>query len=147
MAGRGTKEERPVIVELKNRLGNDYMAYWIAWKYAPDLLPETYKTFNELREKYKAIDNKNLTERECEKYLYYEKVQNAIKWLLKKQRGARMIELYQRWFEMAKTDANALKEFMKLQDEFFKNDELSELESILKNSATTEDEEEYQMEL
>lgn len=145
MNGRGTKEEKSIIAELKNKLGNDYMAYWVCWKYAPDLLPKDVHTFADLVNNYKSLANTNLTERECEKYLYYEKVQNAVRWLLKKQKGARMIALYNLWYEAAKTDANALKEFLKLQDEFFKNDELSELESILKNSAVKDDEGEYEM--
>ena len=143
--GRGTKDEKSIFAELKERIGNEHTAYWVAWKYAPDLLPEKFKTFEELKERYSAVRNANLTERDCEKYLYYTKVQEAVKWLLKKQKGARMIELYNRWYEMAKTDANALKEFMKLQDEFFKDDELSELESILRNTATADDEDEYEM--
>ena len=145
--GRGTKDEKSMFAELKERLGNDYMTYWVMWKYAPDLLPEKHKTFDDFKAHYKAIQNANVSERDCEKWLYYTKVQDTVKWLLKKQKGARMIELYNRWFEMAKVDANALKEFMKLQDEFFKNDELSELESILRNSDTTEEEEEYEMEI
>lgn len=142
---RGTKDEKSMFAELRERLGNDYMTYWVMWKYAPDLLPEKYKTFNEFKEAFTAIQNAKVSERDCDKWLYYKKVQDTVKWLLKRQKGARMIELYNRWFEMAKTDANALKEFMKLQDEFFKNDELSELESILRNTATADDEDEYEM--
>ncbi len=145
--GRGTKDEKSVLTELRERIGSDHMTYWVAWKYAPDLLPKKYATFNELKDNYAAIRNAKITERDCDKFLYYTKVQNAVKWLLKKQRGARMIELYRLWYEAAKTDANALKEFMKLQDEFFKSDELSELQSILKNVDTEEKEEEYEMEL
>ena len=145
--GRGTKDERSIFSQLKEKVGNDHTAYWILWKYAPDLLPKRCKTFEELRENYTAIRNSDIKETDCDKYLYYERVQNAVKWLLNKQRGARMIELYNLWFEAAKTDAGALKEFLKLQDEFFKNDEISELESILKKSAITEDEEEYEMKI
>lgn len=142
---RGSKDEKSILSELREKVGNDYMAYWITWKYAPDLLPTKIKTFEELSNQYQAISNKQLTERDCEKFLYYDKVQQAVKWLLNKQRGIRMIDLYNRWYEMAKSDSNALREFMKLQDEFFKNDELSELERILKTSVATEDEEEYKM--
>ena len=143
---RTTKEEKSILQELIAMVGNDYMPYWILWKYAPDWLPKKFKSYDELVANYKTFSNKKLTERDCDKFLYYDKVQNAIKWLLKKQKGMRMIELYNIWFNAAKTDANALKEFLKLQDEFFKNDQMSELESILKSSATTdEEEEEYDM--
>lgn len=132
MSLRGTKDERSIIPALRDMVGNDYMAFWIAWKYAPDLLPEQCKTFQAFSDYYKCISNKKLTERDCEKFLYIDKVQNTIKWLLKKQKNARMIELYNTWFEAAKKDANALKEFLKLQDEFFKDAQVSELESILR---------------
>lgn len=147
MKGRGTNDEKSVLAELKNKVGSDHIAYWIAWKYAPDVLPETFPTFDALCKYYKTLGNTKLTERECKKFLYYGKVQNAIKWLLEKQKGARMIELYNIWFERAKQDPNALKEFMKLQDEFFKSNQLSELESILKQSATADEEEEYDMDI
>ncbi|MBR4589128.1 MAG: hypothetical protein IKO36_00575 [Bacteroidaceae bacterium] len=142
---RGTKDERSILAELKEKIGNEHMPYWILWKYAPELLPESYPTYDDLKKAYTALGNKKLTERDCDKFLYYQKVQDAVKWLLKKQRGARMIELYNCWYERAKSDSNALKEFLKLQEEFFKNDELSELENILRNSATSDDEEEYEM--
>jgi len=132
MSLRGTKDERSIIPALRDMVGNDYMAFWIAWKYAPDLLPEQCKTFQAFSDYYKCISNKKLTERDCEKFLYIDKVQNTIKWLLKKQKNARMIELYNTWFEAAKKDSNALKEFLKLQDEFFKDAQVSELESILR---------------
>ena len=143
--GRGTKEEKSIFAELKQKIGNEHMAYWVVWKYAPDLLPQKFKTFDELKETYSALRNAKVSERDCDKFLYYQKVQDAVKWLLKKQKGARMIELYNLWFEAAKTDANALKEFMKLQDEFFKSDELSELQTILKNTTVDDEEEEYDM--
>lgn len=136
---RTAKEERSVLAELRDMVGNDYMPYWIAWKYAPEWLPKKFQTYEELVANYKTFSTKKLTERDCEKFLYYDKVQNAVKWVLKKQKGVRMIELYNIWYNAAKTDANALKEFMKLQDEFFKNDEMSELESILKTSAIESD--------
>ena len=48
--GRGTKDEKSVLTELRERIGSDHMAYWVAWKYAPDLLPKKYATFNELKD-------------------------------------------------------------------------------------------------
>lgn len=79
------------------------------------------------------------------------KVQNTIKWLLKKQKNARMIELYNAWFQAAKKDANALKEFLKLQDEFFKDAQVSELESILRGveipDSDEDDSDEYDMKI
>lgn len=151
MSLRGTKDERSIIPALRDMVGNDYMAFWIAWKYAPDLLPEQCKTFQAFSDYYKCISNKKLTERDCEKFLYIDKVQNTIKWLLKKQKNARMIELYNTWFEAAKKDANALKEFLKLQDEFFKDAQVSELESILRGveipDSDEDDSDEYEMKI
>ena len=43
--GRGTKDEKSIFAELKERIGNEHTAYWVEWKYAPDLLPEKFKTF------------------------------------------------------------------------------------------------------
>ena len=124
--GRGTKDEKSIVPALREMLNSDYMAFWVVWKYAPDLLPENFKNFDEFSQHYKAISNKGLTERDCEKFIYLDKVQNAVKWLLKKQKNARMIELYNTWYQAAKKDANALKEFLKLQDEFFKDAQVSE---------------------
>ena len=139
--GRGTKDERSIVKELAEKIGNEYMAYWVVWKYAPDLLPQRFKTFDELYDHYTALQNKKVSEMDCQKFLYYDKVQQAVKWLLKKQRGIRMINLYNKWYEAAQVDANALKEFLKLQEIFFKDDELSELESILRKSTVSDDEE------
>lgn len=144
---KGTKDEKSILTELREMTGNDYMAYWIAWKYAPNLLSQKFPTYNDLCEYYKTLGNKKMSEAECEKWLYYSKVQDAVKWLLKKQKGARMIELYNIWFEMAKVDSNALKEFIKLQDIFFQNDEMSEVESILRGASFKEEEEDYDMEI
>ena len=144
---RTIKEEKSFITQLRERIGNDYMPYWILWKYAPNLLPDKLDTFEDFYNKYQCIQVKKLTERDCEKFLYYDKVQQAVKWLLKKQRGIKMIELYNHWFELAKSDSNALREFLKLQDVFFKNDELSELETILRKTNVNPDDtdEEYEM--
>ena len=147
MKGRGTNDEKSILQELIAMVGNDYMPYWILWKYAPDWLPKQFKTYDDLVANYKTFQNKKLTERDCDKFIYYDKVQNAIKWLLKKQKGARMIALYNIWFERAKQDPNALKEFLKLQDEYFKGNQLSELESILKQSTVSDEEEEYEMDV
>ena len=143
--GRGTKDEKGIVPALRQMLNSDYMAYWVVWKFAPDLLPEQFKTFDEFSTHYKAISNKGLTERDCEKFLYLDKVQHAIKWLLGKQKNARMIELYNTWYEAAKKDANALKEFIKLQDIFFQGEQENELEKILRNVNVDDDEDDYQM--
>ena len=143
--GRGTKEEKGIVPALREMLNSDYMAFWIVWKYAPDLLPEKFKNFDEFSAHYKAISNKGLTERDCEKFLYIDKVQRAIKWLMGKQKNARMIELYNTWYEAAKKDSNALKEFIKLQDIFFQGEQENELEKILRNVNVDDDEDDYQM--
>lgn len=149
--GRGTKDEKSIVPALREMLNSDYMAFWVVWKYAPDLLPENFKNFEEFSAHYKAISNKGLTERDCEKFIYLDKVQNAVKWLLKKQKNARMIELYNTWYQAAKKDANALKEFLKLQDEFFKDAQVSELESILRGveipDSDEDDSDEYDMKI
>ena len=143
--GRGTKEEKGIVPALREMLNSDYMAFWVVWKYAPDLLPEKFNNFDEFSQHYKAISNKGLTERDCEKFLYIDKVQRAIKWLMGKQKNARMIELYNTWYEAAKKDANALKEFIKLQDIFFQGEQENELEKILRNVNVDDDEDDYQM--
>lgn len=143
--GRGTKEEKGIVPTLREMLNSDYMAFWVVWKYAPDLLPEKFNNFDEFSQHYKAISNKGLTERDCEKFLYIDKVQRAIKWLMGKQKNARMIALYNTWYEAAKKDANALKEFIKLQDIFFQGEQENELEKILRNVNVDDDEDDYQM--
>lgn len=151
----GIQDEKSLLSEIRDRLGSDYMAYWVVWKYAPDILPTQCKTFQELSDHYKAISKQQLTERECKRFLYYEKVQEVVKYLLKRQRGVRMIELYEIYYEAAKSDPTALKEFLKLQDIFFKGSEESELESILRaqtfddtdTETETKPDEEYKMEL
>ncbi len=135
--------EKTVLATLKEMVHTDTKVYWIVWKYAPDLLPTPCKTFEDLQENYVAF--RKLTEDICNRYIYVESVQSAIRWLLKRMDGARMIELYNIYFERAKSDVQAFKALIDFKKEFFQDEESSELMQILSGanvSTNTDDEDE-----
>lgn len=138
--------EKSVLAQLKDMVKTDTKVYWILWKFAPDLLPTPCKTFADLQSNYVAF--KNLSEDICNRYIYLESVQAAVKWLLKRMDGARMIELYNIYFERAKSDVQAFKALIDFKKEFFQDEESSELLQILNGaniSTDTEEEEDFSM--
>lgn len=141
--------EKSVMKELKEMVRTDTKVYWILWKFCPELLPTQCKTYKDLQDNYAAF--KNLDEDTVNRYMYNEGVQNAVKWLLKRMDGARMIELYNIYYERAKSDVQAFKALIDFKKEFFTDKEGSELLKILGGTDISEDDSEddddFQMDL
>lgn len=120
----------------------EYKALYLYWLYAPDLLPPDahIKTFNDLVGHYKMFP-KNITEEQAKVWLYEAPVQNALKVLLKAKHSQKMVELYNIYFDKAKTDTNAFKAFIDFSDKYFADENESELQKILNQVNLDEDEE------
>lgn len=123
--------EKTIQQALKEMVRTDTKVYWILWKFAPELIntEEEIKTYKDLQKAFVCF--RHLDEATVNKYIYNEGVQNAIKWLLKRQDGVKMIELYNLYYEKAKTDVQAFKALIDFKKEFFAESEQNELVSIL----------------
>ncbi len=121
--------EKSIMAQLKDMVRTDTKVYWILWKFAPDLLPTASETFEDLQRTYAAF--RNLSEDLCNRYIYLESVQTAVRWLLRRMDGARMIELYNIYFDRAKSDVQAFRALIDFKKEFFRDEEDSELLQIL----------------
>ena len=141
--------EKSVMVTLKEMVRTDSKVYWILWKFCPELLSTKCETYEDLKKTYAAF--RNLDEDTVNSYIYNEGVQNAVKWLLKRMDGARMIELYNIYYERAKSDVQAFKALIDFKKEFFSDGESSELLRILGGADVSEDdadnEDDFQMDL
>lgn len=139
--------EKTVHQTLKDMVRTDSKVYWILWKFAPELLntESELKTYKDLQNKFVCFQK--LDENTVNRYIYNEAVQNAIKWLLKRQDGVRMIELYNIYYERAKTDVQAFKALIDFKKEFFAGNEQSELVKILNGVKiqSNDDSDDYQM--
>ena len=119
--GKSTSQEESILVHLKNMVKTDTKVYYILWKYAPQLLPQHFKTFDDLKNNYKCF-TKGATEKIAENWLMEENVQTAVKWLLQREHQKKMIELYNIYFDKAKSDTNAFKAFVEFSNQFFADD-------------------------
>lgn len=148
----GVKQEQSVISILKDMVKSDVKIYYILFKYAPELLPKNtektpIKTWDDLKRAYKCYE-KFQSEEACRNYMYEENVQNAVKWLLERKRNIEMIELYQRYIELARDgNVQAFKAVLEFSEGFFKDSKQSELMKILSgvnlDSADTTDDEKF----
>lgn len=129
--GKSVSQEISIINKIKTMVKTDAKVYFIMWKYAPHLLPNpNLKTFEDLKANYKTF-TAGMTEPNCNKWLLEENVQSAVKWLLKRLHQAKLIELYNTYYEKAKEDTTAFKAFTEFADKFFAEEKDSELLSIL----------------
>ena len=129
--GKSVSQEISIINKIKTMVKTDAKVYFIMWKYAPHLLPnQNLKTFEDLKANYKTF-TAGMTEPNCNKWLLEENVQSAVKWLLKRLHQAKLIELYNTYYEKAKEDTTAFKAFTEFADKFFAEEKDSELLSIL----------------
>ena len=147
----GVKQEQSVISVLKDMVKSDVKIYYILFKYAPELLPKNtkktpIKTWEDLKNSYKCYE-KFQSEEACRNYMYEENVQKAVKWLLGRKRNIEMIELYQRYIQLAKDgNVQAFKAVLEFSNGFFEDNGQSELMKILSGfnlesgADTTEDE-------
>lgn len=135
-------KEVNVLATLQNKLGiSRPRAYWICWKFAPQLLPKKCETFDDLRKNFPS-DFANASEKNFEQLLNYEDVQNAVKWLLKRLDGQRDIELYNKYYDLAMGgNVQALKAYMDFKDSFFADTDSDELREIIRNAQVPENDE------
>lgn len=133
-----TEDEYTPFRVIRDMTGSDAKAYWVIWKYAPDLLPTPCKTYEELQENYAKL--KTIPKNVSDRYILAENVQKAIKWLLKRGRESRKIDLYNRYFDLAMGgNTQALQAYLNLDEAFFANQsENEELTNILKNASFTD---------
>lgn len=129
MASIGSNTQESLKTKMQN-ICTDYKAIFLWWKYAPELLPKGIKTFKDLQDRYQKFPN--VTEQEAELWLYEKPVQDSLKELLKSQHTKKMMELYNIYFEKAKTDVQAFKAFIDFSNAFFADEKDSELEMLLK---------------
>lgn len=133
--GKSTSKEISIYRKLKELTGTDTKTYYIMFKYCPEFLKDgttkPYKTFEDLRSRYKAFSD-TITEEICEKYMLEQNTQVAVKWLLERLHQKKMIELYDIFYEKAKSgDTQAFKTFMDFSDKFFTENKESGLSALL----------------
>lgn len=133
-AGRTMQGELSIYNSLKQMINTDTKVYYLMFKYCPEFLQKIdgkqIKTFKELTQRY-AVFTERITEEVCEKYLMEERVQNAVRWLLKRLHQKKLIELYEIYFEKAKNDVQAFRAFNDFSKEFFKESKQSDLSRLL----------------
>lgn len=126
------RPEESVKAHLKKIVKSDAKVYYIIWKYAPELLPQTCKTFNDLKSAYKVFPQES-TDKAAENWLLEEDVQTAVKWLLKRENQKKMIELYNIYFRKAQDSTDAFKAFVDFSHKFFADDKRNDLLSMVEN--------------
>lgn len=145
----GNNTEKSILSALKDITHSDAEAYFIIWKYAPELLPNNeIKSFEDLKNTYKNFENR--TEQSFEKALFKEDVQAGIKYLLKRLDGKRDVDLLNKYFSLAMNgDVQALKAYMDFKKNFFADNETSELKAILSGVNLTggDDADDFEMKL
>ena len=151
----GVKQEQSVISVLKDMVKSDVKIYYILFKFAPELLPKNteqtpIKSWEDLKRAYKCYE-KFQSEEACRNYMYEENVQKAVKWLLGRKRTIEMIELYQRYINLAKDgNVQAFKAVLEFSNGFFEDNGQSELMKILSgvnlDSTDATDDEDFNME-
>ena len=135
--GKSTSQEESVLLHLISLVHTQTKAYYILWKYAPELLPAKFKTFDDLKNNYKVF-TAGVTEKTAENWLMEENVQTAVKWLLKREHQKKLIELYNIYYDRAKTDTNAFKAFIDFSNQFFNDDKKSDVLDIIQNIPDSE---------
>lgn len=133
--GKGLQNEKAILQDLKERVG-DQRAYYILWKYAPQLLPsKDVNTFADLRATYVTMRSDTFTEAFCENWLLEKRCQTAVKMLLGRLHQSNMIELYERFCNQAMDgDVQAFKAVKSIGDDLFKESAESNIMSLIKNA-------------
>lgn len=145
----GNNTEKSILSALKDITHSDAEAYFIIWKYAPELLPNSdIKSFDDLKNTYKNFENR--TEQSFEKALFKEDVQAGVKYLLKRLDSKRDVDLLNKYYYLSMNgDVQALKAYMDFKKSFFADNETSELKAILKgvNINSGDDTDNFEMKL
>ena len=140
--------EKTILSALKDITHSDAEAYFIIWKYAPQLLPsDSVKTYEDLKNTYKQFENR--TEQSFEKALFKEDVQAGVRYLLKRLDSKRDTDLLNKYYELAMGgDVQALKAYMDFKKTFFADNETDELKAILSGvNVGGDDDDDFDMKL
>lgn len=134
MASQRKKYDKSLLSAVREIVdGNEPVAYYIVWKYAPQLMPDgdSCSTFEELSKRYDCISKR--PEKSIIKSLYNENAQRAIKYLMERIDVQRSVDILNRYYQMAMDgDTQALKAYMEFKKKFFdETDNSNELEQIL----------------
>ncbi len=128
---------------------SDAQAYFIVWKYAPELLArQNLNTFQELADSY-ACFKKGNTEAYCNNWLIVDdEVRKGVMWLKGRLHQYKMLELYDQFYEEARGgEVAAFNSLIKNGAQFFKdgNSEQDDIIAFLRGvklpDDTDEDEE------
>ena len=127
--------EKTMLQSLAEIANSEKYAYYILYRYAPDLLPnlkpgEKIDTDEQLQKKYVKLADRH--EEALSNALYYEDVQAAVKFLMQRLAGKRDAELLNKYYELAMSgDTQALKAYVTFRGTYLADDESNELKSIL----------------
>lgn len=137
--------DKSILSALKEITKSDDVAYYIVFRYAPELLEKEIKTYEDLQATYTHFENRS--EKNLEKLLFKESSQKAIKFILKRIDTSRDIKLLNKYYELAEGgDVQALKAYMEFKKSFFSDDnETDELKSLLRGATLTSKDETFEM--
>ncbi len=124
MANAGDKTAG-IISKLK-QFTSDAQAYYITWKFAPELLPKKgIKTFEELVDAYACLNRRDYTEAYCETWLTVDEgAQKATRWLMQRLHQSRMMQLYDTLYkDVLEGNEKACTPFLKISKELFSGGE------------------------
>lgn len=137
-------KDKTVFAAIKEMVHSDKEAYYIIWKYAPELLPNIegdkmkIATFKDLQAQYKALADRS--EQTLAKCLYNPDVQQATRYLLKRLDGKRDIDLLNKYYELAmQGDTQCFSTYLKFKKEFFADEATNELKNIIASAPTKMD--------
>lgn len=139
--------DKSILSALKEITKSDDVAYYIVFRYAPELLEKEIKTYKDLQAAYTHFENRS--EKNLEKLLFKESSQKAIKFILKRIDTSRDIKLLNKYYELAEGgDVQALKAYMEFKKSFFSDDnETDELKSLLQGATLTSKDETFEMDM
>lgn len=148
--GKSVSKEMSIYRSLKEMIGTDTKVYYIMYLYCPEYLKDAdikpIKTFDDLKNRYEVFSD-TITEDICQKYLWEQGCQAAVRWLLKRLHQKKLVELYQTYYEKAlKGDVQAFKAWQEFSDKFFKEDKENDLTKLLNkipDNELEEDKEDY----
>ena len=147
MAKQKTNDgDKSLLVSLKEITTSEDVAYYIAYKYAPDILEkDNIKTFADSQAAYVRFQNRD--EKNMDKLLYKESSQKAIKYLLKRLDTSRDITLLNKYYKLAEGgDVKALEAYLKFKTAFFADDnDTDELKELLRGASTSSKDDDFEM--
>lgn len=129
---KGLGDTSGLVHKIKEITGADHLAYYIVWKYAPQLLTKQgLNSFDDLAAAYACFKNRNQAGLEAK--LTEPTQQDAIKYLLERLHKTKLFELYNLYYQRAREDTNAFRAFLEFSKDFF-HEEQNELIDILKSA-------------